>query len=242
MKMRYLVCIPLVFHLSGCGSDGNAIFPIFPPDEPQTIRLQTTFNNGAHNWVHGISDLPPGSEDQFDFAAGLTDLPGDQDKRGYRMTSHNQSDDVFMFLKRRIRSLEPDYDYRLTGEFTFLSNAGVGCTGAGGSPGESVYMKVGAHEMEPVQVDYYLNLDIGSQSNSGNDAFMVGNAATEGASCSNPDIFREKTLTLRAADDFIFTTSSDGDAWVFLGSDSGYEGVSTFYYTTIRLTFTPVDP
>lgn len=240
MKKRYVVFLPLVAHLMGCSAEVKVGFPVLPPSDPETITLETQFNNGVHGWHHGISDLPPGSAQQYGFAAGLSGLPADPDKQGYRMTSHNQSDDVFMFLKRKITALEPDYDYRLTGEFTFLSNAGVGCTGIGGSPGESVYMKSGAHELEPVQADYYLNLDIGSQSNSGNDAIVTGNAAVEGASCTNPDVFREKTLQLSAADDFIFTTSSDGDAWVFVGSDSGFEGISTFYYLTIKLTLTPI--
>jgi hypothetical protein len=35
-------------------------------------------------------------------------------------------------------------------------------------------------------------------------------------------------------------TDSNGRAWVFVGTDSGYEGVQTLYYTKIKLFFSPV--
>ncbi len=215
--------------LAGCNSDRQE-------DVETSIGVKTDFSQGAEGWIAGLSDLPPGSEEDFDFEAEVKALPSDPSKFGFYLASHNRSDDVFMFLKKKLEGLRPDTDYAVSLEVTFLSNAGVGCMGIGGSPGESVYIKVGGSDIEPIQADYYLNLDIGSQSESGNDAIVIGNAATEGAECGNESLFAEKTLTTPSESRFVFTSSDEGEGWLFIGSDSGFEGLSQFYYT--QMTFT----
>lgn len=125
-----------------------------------------------------------------------------------------------------------------TVESTFWSEVGNVCFGIGGSPGESVYMKTGATELEPKQADYYMNIDIGSQSQGGNNALVIGNIAVEGLSCDGGK-FEAKEVVLTAEQSFEIITSPQGKVWVFIGSDSGYEGLTHLYYEFITVTFDP---
>ena len=150
----------------------------------------------------------------------------------------NRSDDLFMFLKYQADNLVANHTYTLHGSITFLSNAGEDCFGIGGAPGESVYVKLGATEIEPQQVDFYLNVDKGNQSQSGNDAIAIGNVAAQGGGCGDIS-YGEKTIELAQVDGFEFQASGDGSMWIFIGTDSGYEGLTDLYYTTLDLTLTP---
>ncbi len=238
MKVKLSAIAVSAFAIAGCNWLEDDEIPAIPQVPGSDVTVSADFSQGADGWTHGISDLPPGSEEDYEFDAEVKAIPSDTNINAYYIASHNRSDDVFMFLKKKIDDLLPNTDYTMTGSVTFLSNAGIGCAGIGGSPGESVFMKVGGNEIEPVQADYYLNLDIGNQEQGGNDAVVVGDAASEHAVCGDETTFGEKTVTLSSDADFTFTSSSEGEAWVFLGSDSGYEGLSKFYYTDIELALT----
>ena len=126
----------------------------------------------------------------------------------------------------------------LHGSIRFLSNAGEGCIGIGGAPGESVFVKLGATELEPEQADYFLNVDKGNQSQPGNDALMIGNVASPDSSCDGSQ-YGVKPIDVIHAEGFEVQASTDGSLWIFLGTDSGYEGLTDLYYTDINLVLTP---
>ncbi len=46
-----------------------------------------------------------------------------------------------------------------------------------------------------------------------------------------------KTLTHQG---FEVTTGDDGGLWLIVGTDSGFEGETRLYYTTIEVTLTPL--
>jgi hypothetical protein len=99
----------------------------------------------------------------------------------------NHSDDLFMFLKRRLGTddgVVPGQEYRVMFTTVFASNAPSGALGIGGSPGESVYLKAGASMVEPeVYLDsetgyYLMNVDKGSgNSGNGTAASVIGDIA-----------------------------------------------------------------
>jgi hypothetical protein len=88
---------------------------------------------------------------------------------GLRLTGHNRSDDLAMLVKGSIHGLQPLTYYRVEIEAEIASNVPQGCAGIGGSPGEGVYVKLGAAGVEPMAVidnnDNWLrlNIDYGDQ-------------------------------------------------------------------------------
>ena len=50
--------------------------------------------------------------------------------------------------------------------------------------------------------------------------------------CPSPT-YQPKTLTLTG---FNVTTSDDGTLWLVVGTDSGFEGITTLYYDRISVT------
>lgn len=222
--------------LVGCNTDGGS-----EPDitQPTQVSITTEFHQGASGWSEGFSDYPVADADTFEFVSGINPVPGNTNNIGFLVGGVNRSDDLFMFLKKQVHGLAPNTRYLLTAEARIWSDAGSFCIGIGGAPGESVFIKVGASELEPEQADYHMNIDIGSQSQEGSDAKVIGNIANEGATCEG-GTFASKQVALTAEMDFEIISSVQGDIWLLIGSDSGYEGRTHLYYESVSFALTPV--
>lgn len=225
-KINYLLALSLL--LSGCeidfSSGGNKDNPVYNFD----------FEQSDHGWKAGFSDYPPDDPDIYELSSGLKTLPTDSQKQGFMLSGHNRSDDLFMYIKGKFTGLEPSSRYQANIRINLLTNAGEGCVGIGGAPGEAVWMKFGFGEQEPRQTDYYLNLDKGSQNNNGKHAKIIGNIAASDANCEGSK-YVEKVLASTEENQIEFTAGSDGNIWLFVGTDSGFEGKTTLYYDKIDI-------
>ena len=157
--------------------------------------------------------------------------------RGLFITGKNHSDDLFMFIKRPIHGLEPRTVYQVIARVEFLSKAPTGCLGIGGDPGASVYVKFGASPEEPlpfIGLDgrVALNVDIGHQSNPGDDALVLGNIATSVTDCHNE---RYEVKALETHSPLITRSDEGGTIWILVGTDSGFEGITSLYYTGVSV-------
>ena len=204
-----------------------------------SIELKYDFSDNAEGWAGGFTDLPVEYEqDSYQLDYGYVDSP--LGGKALMLSSMNRSDDTFMFIKKQLTSadgLSPNTAYLVTIEVTFASNAPAGAVGIGGPPGEAVYVKVGASAIEPSPVDdngfYTLTVDKGSQSEGGRDAVVVGNVAK----LVNDDFETYELKTLANQDNPLeVTTDADGNMWIFAGTDSGFEGLTTLYYTEVNIT------
>ncbi|MCC2606846.1 hypothetical protein [Planctobacterium marinum] len=231
--MKHYLTFSAALLLAACGSDDND-----EPTVPEPVVITTEFNDGKQGWEAGFSDYPVDDEEIYELEAEIADLPDESGDQGFRLKGMNRSDDLFMYLKGRVVGLHPNTDYTLHGSVSFFSNAGADCIGIGGAPGESVYVKMGATEIEPEQLDFYMNIDKGNQSQPGNDAIVIGNIVAEGANCEGT-AFGEKTLEVALEDGFEVQSSASGELWIMIGTDSGYEGLTDMYYTEVHLTLTP---
>jgi hypothetical protein len=128
------------------------------------------------------------------------------------------------------------------------SNAPSGAVGIGGAPGESVYLKAGASPVEPEvyldsDTDYYLmNVDKGSgNSGNGEAASVTGHIANglpaEEVDPQNPPYV---SLTRRHEHHWTVNASPDGEIWLLVGTDSGFEGLTAIYYQSIAVTLIPL--
>jgi hypothetical protein len=145
-----------------------------------------------------------------------------------------------MYLKRRVGGFEPNTDYQVSFIVDFATDVPTGCGGAGGSPGESVFVKAGASNVEPNSVMDRLgwlrmNLDKGNQANSGANAVVIGNVAN--STLCEQNIRRYEIKELRSPRSVPVTTDETGSAWLLIGTDSGFEAVTTLYYTRITAEF-----
>ncbi|EGM77198.1 hypothetical protein Rhein_2735 [Rheinheimera sp. A13L] len=196
------------------------------------------FNSGAQGWTAGFSDYPADNAAIYQLESGIRTLPGETSANGFYLSGMNRSDDLFMFLKNQFSGLEPSTKYYARVRLSFLSNAGVDCAGVGGAPGESVYLKFGYGDKEPKQEGYYLNLDKGQQSQSGSHAKVIGNVAAQGAACDG-SAFAEKTVQTTTSQRIPLYSDGQGKVWVFVGTDSGFEGLTSLYYKSIEIALEP---
>jgi hypothetical protein len=225
-----LCCLGL---LQGCNLESNTNSPTQP------ISFNYDFETGNQGWTAGFSDYPSDYDDLsiYELASGIKSLPDDQSKHAFYIAGHNRSDDLFMYLKTKVSGLQASTRYIANIKIDMLSREGDDCSGIGGSPGGSVYVKFGVADIEPKQDAYYLNVDKGNQLAGGTNAHTLGNVAIPGKSCESNE-FEAKVIPSTTENQLAFTSNADGSIWLFVGSDSGYEGFTELYYNNLTFTMT----
>lgn len=221
-----IVCLPLL----ACGSGDP-----FDPD-PNTDTLVINFNQGINDWKAGFADYPAGEETFYELSSSHATLPTSlgTNLKGFRVSGNNHSDDLFMFITKKVNGLEPNTRYDFQFELTFGTDAQKNCIGVGGAPGEGVTIKAGISKSEPLAVnngsDFYLmNIDKGNQSIGGSDAIAIGDFANS-RECGNADTSYMKKTIRSEEGAFSAFTASDGSVWILFATDSGYEATTTIYF------------
>lgn len=206
-----------------------------------------SFERGPLTFQPLFADLPVEGQDIYELDFAYEALPAPlQHRRGLRMTGMNRSDDLAMLIKAPVGGLVPDTVYQVELEVEYATPVPSGCAGVGGSPGESVYVKLGAVESEPRAVEINeggtrylrLNFDFGNQSQSGERALVVGNMANS-QECDNPDGVWELKTGSTQGTPFLARSDSAGRIWVVAGTDSAFEGLTIVYYTSLRVRLQP---
>lgn len=228
MKTKSFSILVLAIILA-CGND----------DEQQDDNRMTfsyEFSADTEGWIGDFADYPAGEEENYglEFGYSLLPEPLDNTQGSLKLSGRNHSDDLFMFVTKEISGLNPNQEYQLIFEVEFASNVANGQFGIGGSPGESVYVKAGASDIEPEKEEdelgwYRLNIDKGNQSTDGEDMLVIGNFANG----TDENIYTLKTLSTSAP--MRVTASSEGTLWLLLGTDSGFEGETTIYINKIEI-------
>jgi hypothetical protein len=206
-----------------------------------------TFNQETHGWLPGLSDYVLEAT-RLGFLAEVRQLPPNfqTELRAYYLQSDNTPDDLFMFLKKELTILdgiEPDSTYNVSIHVGFLSNAPTGGPGIGGAPGTNVFLKAGVSLLEPVAIldaaqSYVgLNLDKGSQSESGRDLQVVSNIENGQPPQGDPTyVYLERVHHFPT----LVHTDRRGALWITVGTESGYEGRTGIYYYEIIVTLRPL--
>ena len=82
-----------------------------------------------------------------------------------------------------------------------------------------------------------MDIDKGQQANGGSEAVLLGDFANS-KDCASADFSYElKELSNLELPAFNITTDGNGNAWLLVGTDSGFEGTTTIYYTEIEAIF-----
>jgi hypothetical protein len=196
-------------------------------------ELTWDFNASRDGWESGYSDYS--GESDFQFEAGPKPLPKplDTTRQGYMLKGMNRSDDMFMFLRRKVEGLSPSTRYEAKFRIRLASQYASDLAGIGGAPGTSVFLKAGLMPQKPVDQNGRMNVDKGNQSQPGREMDTLGHIATPEGTRGYAPI--ERSNGGRA---FVFTTAADGSAWLLIGTDSGFEGLTVLYYQGVDLVLT----
>jgi hypothetical protein len=221
--------------LVSCNSDEQEIM---------VFSITYNFNTVDNGWAGDFADYPEGdsiaSELFFKHDTLPTNLNSSATKKALHISGNNLSDDLFMFIKKKVTGLQPNTEYEVLFNIKFASNARTGSVGIGGSPGESVFLKAGASILEPkkILVDgmYRMNIEKGNQSESGEDMIKIGTIGVAATTTQFTQIARYNN----SSSSFIVTTDDNGDVWLIVGTDSGFEGTTTLYYTQIDVLFNQI--
>lgn len=199
------------------------------------------FANGSLGWSGDFADYPAGEEGFYRLEYGFARLPpylGPERPFAIVLAGSNHSDDLCMFLRRKVTGLNPDTDYHVRLRVRIASNAPAGAIGIGGAPGESVFLKAGVSLMRPAAdpVTRLLNIDKGNQGVGGNDAILLGDIAV--ATPIEAPRYRFKVLE-NTGEPFLFRSDASGEAWLFLATDSGFEGYTRVMVSRFTAEFVP---
>ena len=230
--------------VGSCGSGGNAPPPPPGPPPPGTVNFAFSFADNLAGWEPACADFALGQEASIGFAFGHERLPAPlNDRSGLYLESHNQSDDVFMYMVRRLDGLPAGTRYRVRTNVTIATNAPPGCVGVGGAPGEGVTVKAGACGFRPEnrieQGFVRVNFDKGNQAQGGAHVVVIGNLAQDSpaGTCLQP-AYQRKTLTTGGNGPLV-TSDSSGRLWLVIGTDSGFEGLTRAYVLEGSVILTP---
>ncbi len=217
----------------------------------QSILKNFDFRQGTLGWSAGFADYSPEMGD-LNLKAELRELPPSLgvSGTGFYLQGVNRSDDLFMFLKRCLKrddGIQPKQTYEVELVLSLASNAPSNCAGVGGAPGESVYLKAGATSSEPLSVldsdnFFRMNVDKGNQNDGGSAATVVGNIAN-GIPCEKiPDLSQAPYVSLRREHRHrpAVKANEQGEIWLLIGTDSGFEGKTGLYYQQIEVKLVPV--
>lgn len=258
-KLAALIALAVSLISCGGGSSdpaqapqpGEGFRPVDPPSQGEpsqsdTVEINFGFSRQRSGWVSGFADYPNGEDAGYELVSRFVQLPPPLDGAfGLNLSGNNLSDDLFMFAKRKFSGFEANTQYQLRFEITIASNAPAACVGIGGAPGEGVSIKAGATASEPmVIIDgsgwRRVNIDKGNQKTGGSDALNLGDFANTKACEENNFDYEFKTLK-NDVQAFTVITASDGTLWLFFATDSGFEGPTSIYFTSGKLTATKLD-
>src|SRR5262245_45784994 len=215
------------------------------------VQISFDFRGGELGWQAGFADYSTQTKlNSFDFQTGIRSLPAEvrPTGTGFYIQGINRSDDLFMFLKRKLGPADgivPGQKYQLYFTIVLASNAQSGCFGAGGAPGESVALKAGASPIEPIPVlentdTWRMNVNKGGPTGPGELVATGISSIANGLPCnlqSQPYV----SLTRHHLHRSLVTANSAGELWLLLGTDSGFEGLTGLYYQNIDVLLAPMN-
>ncbi|GAB3167835.1 hypothetical protein [Telluribacter humicola] len=216
-----------VVSLSACDNQEDTV------DAEKTII--SDFETGTDEWTGGFTDYSTAQDSIMEFKLERASLPTalDASKKAMKIEGMNRSDDMFMFLKRKVTGLDPNRTYKVSYEIDLGTDYPANSVGIGGSPGSSVYLKAGASPNEPVKKlegDFYtVTIDKGQQANGGKEMVVIGNVS------NGVEDFVYKLVKRTTGEVPVSVKpNANGEIWLCVGTDSGFEGKTTLYYDKIK--------
>ncbi len=241
MYLKLFISAVLVTSLAGCDIS-------FSSTEKQNLSLNYDFSETSQSFLIDTADHNVEHPSNEQIIAKMDKLPSPYEyRRGIKFRWNNYSDDMKGFIKKKITGLKTNKTFQVDFKVDVLTFMSENCAGIGGNPGQAVRVKASLLKEEPVKsiekseyIDhiieqYVISIDDGQSG--GDDVTVMGHiglpVACDDAFFMNPPVWEIKPLT--NDETFTFTSDADGEAWVYVSIDSGFEGISEFYLTNVEL-------
>ena len=230
MKKMIIAAMAAIFSLVSCNDDNF--------DHPNELVYSWDFESTSSDWAGDFADYMVGEEElcNFQFEHDTLPLPLNQSKKAMTLSGTNPGDELFMFMKKKVNGLEPNTLYYVTFTIQFASNIPENMVLDGGSPGDSVFIKAGATQIEPLKItdenNYFrVNIDKGEKNMDGENMIMVGDFSNDTAS--------EDYVLKTIKNDIPFSVMADanGRAWIIVGTESWFEGTTKICFNSIEARF-----
>jgi len=218
--------------------------------DPKTVVIEADFNKSANSdgavdgWKAVFAEYPDGEQEFYELASGSKNLPEplDQTKKAFMLSGNNHSDALQMWLVKQLRGLAANAKYTIETEVELASKYPDGSVGIGGSPGNSV------HLVSKFATDGY-TLEKGKTEGDNIKLILkkvesVPESVMEvelGDVSITSDQYVYKLITRKKSSaPNVVVTDNAGKVWAIVGTWSGFEGISTLYYTRIKITLTRI--
>ena len=211
--------------------------PVLPGTAKATpSRLWYDFEQDDAGFVPIFADYPAteGADTFYELDARHDSIPIEQAGKGLYLAGNNHSDDLFMGYYKELTGLPENANCIFRVRLKLATNVRGGLVGIGGSPGSSVYVKCGITEKKPLAVvteqkQYRLNLDKGNQGAGGKDMEIVGDLEQFDELLPGKYEWKDIGAVIEA------TPDKDGKAYFIIGTDSGFEGLSSYYIDDVEI-------
>jgi len=164
----------------------------------------------------------------------------EDDPIGYMLSSDNsQSGNIFMGLVKQIAAA-PNTNYALNFTVDFLTNVAAGCAGIGASPGDNVYVEVGATGANP-SVGYTDSTGLFEFQNLNTNVnlTLAGNFGSEMLKdCYDTTRYVSKELS--TGTNYPVSSDDNGNIWLLVGTNSYFEGTTSIYWQNLNARLTPI--
>jgi hypothetical protein len=192
------------------------------------------FNLSTWGWEPGFTDYPVGQPSQadsiynWDANYSASPLLGGN-HMALKLSCDNESEDIFMFIKRKVGGLQPNTSYSLVFTVDVVSDANLG---------DGMLLKAGASFVEPQKVihnnRYELNLDKGENFQSGDDLFLLGRLDAPFDQSGYLYTSFNNAMDPRR---FTAKTNNVGEIWLIVGTESSAAGINTIFFSKIQIIF-----
>jgi hypothetical protein len=196
----------------------------------------TQFDADTHGWIGGFSNYPEGQESLYSLHVERTTLPQPLDTTQYafQIRGDNRNDELFMFIKRRVRGLTPRKTYWVDFKVELATNIPEISNNQEETADSTVYLKAGATSVEPEPLItengfYQMNIDKGDRSVDGEDMMVIGYANHSGIET----VYR--LIERTSSDPFEAVADENGILWLIIGTDTGFEGMTDLFYNKIEV-------
>jgi hypothetical protein len=213
----------------------------------KTVTIETDFNqvtlaNPTDGWVTVFAQYPESDSEFYELTSGIQNLPQplDQSKKAFMLSGNNHSDALQMWLVKQLSGLKPDSKYSIETEVELASKYPDGSVGIGGSPGNSVHLvskfATNGYTLENKKGS---NIDLVLTKIESNSESVMSIDLGDVSIPSDQYIYKLITRK-KSSDANVILTDHQGKVWAVIGTWSGFEGISTLYYTRIKFTLSKI--
>jgi hypothetical protein len=209
----------------GCASSDDEGIQVFSA----TFR----FSESQNAWSGAFADYKVSDSLASELYFGYENLPSNlaTNQKSLMLSGKNVGENLKMFIKKKITGLSPNSEYTLVYDIIFASDAQVGV-----ASGDSVQLIAAAFTHEPIvkEVDGYYRLTLANSGYNQNDLLQIG---TIGNTSSQGYDFVTAGNTTSAYPYILGRTNSNGEIWLYVGTNSYYKDLTTIYFSYINVVF-----